>query len=237
MFHEDTFKGKVALITGAGHPLANSLAQRAASLGARVALIHDPADADAANAVEMPEGTLRLVCDGTEAAAVKAVVRTITTELGGIDVLICGSADIADMPLAKLPLDDWQRVIGARLTATMNFNREMIRPMMRTRSGRIVNVLYGASGAAAAIASRGIWAMTRSLALEVAPYGIYINCVSIGQLQETEAFTRSTNPDATPLGRLGRAEEAAQSALFLASDLARTTNGLMMHGAGGATYE
>lgn len=238
MYSKETFEGKVALVTGIGHPFADTVARRLAAHGARVALVFDPRDADAAAGLEMPEGTLRFACDGADAAAVKNTVRAIVAEAGRIDVLICGFAYTTDLPLAQIPLVEWQRTIDARLNATSHFNREMIRPMMRTKSGRIVNVLYGAAGPAAAIASRGIWAMSRSLAVEVAGHGIYVNCMSIPQLEETEAITRAVaNPEPTPLGRLARTEEAAQAALFLASDLARTTNGLMMPMAGGATYE
>ena len=241
MFHEDTFKGKVALITGAGHPLANAVALRLASLGARLALVHDAAHAEEAHRVELPEGTLIYECDGADAAAVKTVVRAIATEMGGIDVLICGSSYAADVPLSKLSMTEWQRLVDARLSATLNFNREMIRPMMRTKSGRIVNVLYGNSGPAAAVASRGVWAMSRALSNELAPHGIYVNCLSVGQLEETcavDGIERAiVTAEPTPLGRPGRADEAAQTAVFLASTLASTTNGLMVHASGGSTYE
>lgn len=238
MYSTETFKGKVALVTGIGHPFADTVAGQLSAHGARVVLVFDASNAEAAQRLEMPEGTLRFECDGADAAAVKSTVRAIVAEAGRIDILICGSSYMFDMPLAKMPLEEWTRTIDARLNATANFNREMIRPMMRTKSGRIINVLYGASGAAAAIASRGIWAMTRALASEVASSGIYINCMSIPQLEETVAITRAAaQGEPTPLGRLARTDEAAQAALFLASDLARTTNGLMMTMAGGATYE
>jgi len=84
--------------------------------------------------------------------------------------------------------------------------------------------------------------MTRSLSAEVAVHGIYVNCISVGELEEAgvvqEAASRSMlTRDASPLGRLGRAEEAAQAAVFLASDLGKVTNGQMLRAAGGLTYE
>jgi 3-oxoacyl-[acyl-carrier protein] reductase len=241
MFNEDTFNGKVALITGAGHPLANAVARRLSAMGARIALVHDAAHAEETARLDLPEGTLRYECDGADAAAVKTVVRAVQAGMGGIDILICGSSYAADVPLAQLSMEEWQRLVDARLSATLNFNREMIRPMMRTKSGRIVNVLYGNSGPAATVASRGVWAMSRALAVELAPQGIYVNCLSVGQMEETcavDGIERAIiTPDLTPLGRPGRADEAAQAAIFLASNYAAVTNGLMLHASGGSTHE
>jgi NAD(P)-dependent dehydrogenase (short-subunit alcohol dehydrogenase family) len=241
MLDQDEFKGKVTLITGIGHPFADAVARRFASLGAALVLVHDPGNAEAAARLEVPAETLRLECDAADAAAVKTLVRAVVAQLGRIDLLICGWFQGTQASLLEVTADEWKRSIDAQLSAALNFNREMIKPMMRTKSGRIINVLYGA-GAASSVASRGVWAMTRSLSAEVAVHGIYVNCISVGELEEAgavqEAASRSMlTRDASPLGRLGRAEEAAQAAVFLASDLGKVTNGQMLRAAGGLTYE
>jgi NAD(P)-dependent dehydrogenase (short-subunit alcohol dehydrogenase family) len=241
MFVPDTLKGKTALVTGIGQPFADAVARRYAELGARVVLVHDPRDREAAARFDAPADALRLECDGTDAGAVKALVRQVVAEVGSLDILVCASFDTAPRaPLREIEPAEWQRVIDAQLCSTLHFNREVIRPMMRNKSGRIINVLYGVAGAASAVASRGVSSLTRALATELAPQGIYVNSISVGQLAEQESMNEEVTRqlsvlarEASPLGRAGRADEAAEVAVFLASDAGKLTNGHTLPAAGG----
>ncbi|MEO8379193.1 MAG: SDR family oxidoreductase [Acidobacteriota bacterium] len=242
MFTTDIFKGQVALITGAGQPFADALIHRFASLGAQLALVYEKRDEEKALAVEAPAGTIRRECDGSDSQAVKTVVRAIAAELGRIDVLICAAYDGAAESLTEIAIDRWQRAIDAQLCSTMHFNREVIRPMMRNKSGRIINVIYALAGPIGNVASRGVAALTRTLAAELAPQGIYVNCIGVGELEEQGANhdgvkvvrqTTSIIRSAAPLGRLGRVDEVAEVAVFLASPAARLTSGHTMPASGG----
>ncbi|MGZ5440804.1 MAG: SDR family NAD(P)-dependent oxidoreductase [Thermoanaerobaculia bacterium] len=242
MFTANIFEGKVALITGVGQPFADALVHRFSALGARLALVYDRRDAEKALAVEAPEGTIRMECNGVDAKQVRTVVRGIAAELGRIDVLICASYAEATEPLREIALDRWQEAVDAQLCTTLHFNREVIRPMMRNKSGRIINVIYALAGPAANVAARGVAAMTRTLAAELAPQGIYVNCIGVGELEEQGAnhdgvrVTRQTSSiirSAAPLGRLGRVDEVAEVAVFLASDAARLTSGHTIPASGG----
>src|SRR5947207_11939559 len=105
---QDEFKGKVALITGIGHPFADAVARRFASLGARLALVYDPRNAEAAGLLDVPQEALRLECDATDAAAVKTLVRAVIAQLGGIDLLICGSFQSSQASLLDVSGEEWK---------------------------------------------------------------------------------------------------------------------------------
>lgn len=242
MFAIDIFNGKVALITGVGQPFADALVRRFGTLGARLVLVHEPRDAERAQSVPAPEGTLRFECDGTDAAAVKSLVRGVAEKLGRIDVLICASHSASSHSLRTIPLKGWQQAVDGQLSTTLHFNREVIRPMMRHKSGRIINVIYALAGPSGNVTSRGVAAMTRTLAAELAPQGIYVNCIGVGQLEEQGAThdsvkvvrqTDSIVRSAAPAGRLGRVDEVAEVAVFLASDAARFTSGHTLPASGG----
>ncbi|HEY0143942.1 MAG TPA: SDR family oxidoreductase [Thermoanaerobaculia bacterium] len=240
MFSNEMMKGQVALITGIGHPFADAVALRFASLGARLIAVNDPRDAEAAARFEAPEGTLRYTVDGTDAAAVKAMVRTAVAAAGRVDTLICAAYYSLQESLTTIDLQKWRDVLDAQLSATLHFNREVIRPMMRNKAGRIVNVMYGVSGPASGVAARGVSSLSKTLASELATHGIYVNSLAVGQLEETTVMMPDVqrsmsvlSRQASPLGRMGRADEAAQAAVFLASDFGKLTSGHTLSAAGG----
>ena len=242
MFANDILTGKVALITGVGQPFANAVVRRYAALGARLAVVYEPRDAEKALAVELPEGTLRIECDSTDAAAVKLVVRDVAAQMGRIDVLVCASYYGTPGPIHKIALTEWQKCMDSQISATLHFNREVIRPMMRNKSGRIINVMYAMAGPAASVGARGLAALTRTLAAELAPQGISVNCIGVGALEEqggSDDSVKVVRPSmnivrsAAPLGRLGRVDEIAEMTVFLASDAARLTSGHTLPASGG----
>lgn len=242
MFANDILSGKVALVTGAGQPFADAVVRRFTALGARVAVVYEPRDAEKALALDLPEGTPRLECDGTNPAAVKSTVREVAAQMGRIDVLVCASYYGTRDPIYKIALDEWQKSVESQISGTLHFNREVIRPMMRNKSGRIINVIYALAGPAANVGARGVAALTRTLAAELAPQGISVNCIGVGALEEQGANDDSVKVvrpsmnivrSAAPLGRLGRVDEIAEMTVFLASDAARLTSGHTLPASGG----
>lgn len=242
MFANDILDGKVALITGAGQPFADAVIRRFASLGARLAVVYEPHDAENALALELPKDTMRVQCDITDPTSVKTTVRNVAAEMGRIDILVCASYYGSAEPIHKIALDEWRRSVESQICGTLHFNREVIRPMMRNKSGRIINVIYALAGPAANVGARGVAALTRTLAAELAPQGISVNCIGVGALNEQGASDDSVKVvrpsmnivrSAAPLGRLGRVDEIAEMTVFLASDAARLTSGHTLPASGG----
>jgi 3-oxoacyl-[acyl-carrier protein] reductase len=241
MLDKEALKGQVALITGIGQPFADAVARRFSELGAVVALVHDPSDAEAATAFVAPEGSLKLECNGSDPKAVKVTVRKVVAELGSVGILVCAAMRTKSPPLLEISNEQWKEAIDGQLSATLYFDREVIRPMMKARKGRIINVLFSLAGPIAAVGSHGVAALTRALASELAMHGIFVNSIAIGELEElgktldqesTKALSILSR-GASPLGRSGRASEAAEVAAFLASTVGGLTNGCTLSASGG----
>ena len=234
---------KVALVTGAGQPLADAVARCFAREGARVALVCPPGRLEQARASTGAPPALLAECDPADPEAVRAVVRRVVDELGRLDVLANTAVHRADGAAATLALDDWQRVLDVELSGTVYFCREAIRPMLRQRSGRIVNVtdvagLRGeARGVNHATARGGVAALTRALAAELGPLGVHVNALVVSRMAHEEdgldEKTRTRLLRNTAFGRMGTVEEAAGAALFLASDAASFTTGHLLQVNGG----
>jgi 3-oxoacyl-[acyl-carrier protein] reductase len=244
MSTDGALRGKVALVTGGGQPLGDALARRFASAGARVVLAHLPADAAAAaRSAEALAPALALECDPADPEAVRAAVRRVTAELQTLDVLANVVVARAGGASHELGDEAWRRVLDVELSGTLYFCREAIRPMLKQRSGRILNLtdvsgLRGEAGHANHAAARaGVAAMTRALASELAPLGVHVNALSVAYLEHELAgldeAARARLKGNTPLGRAATADEVAEAALFLASGAASFTTGHLMAVNGG----
>lgn len=239
-----TLTSKVALITGGGQPLADAVARCFAREGATVALACLPGESAAARAA-FTDGEPALVCecDPADPEAVRAVIRQVVQELGGLHVLVNAAGSRADGAAGVLPLADWARVLDVELSGTLYFCREAVRPMLRQRAGRIVNLtdVAGLRGEARAVnhatARGGVAALTRALAAELGPLGIHVNALIVSRMaHEEEGLDQTTRARLlrnTAFGRMGTVEEAAVAALFLASDAASFTTGHLLQVNGG----
>jgi len=239
-----SLQGKVALVTGGGQPLADAVARRFAEAGARVAVVHLPDDAESARRnAEGSGAALVLECDPGDPEAVRVVVRRVAAELGTLDILVNAAMRRAGGATHELSDESWQRVIAVELSGTLYFCREAVRPMLKKRSGRILNLtdvagLRGEAGHANHSAARGgVAALTRALASELAPLGIHVNALSVAymdhELSALEEPARARLVGNTPLGRAGGADEVAAAALFLASGACSFTTGHLMAVNGG----
>ena len=241
---ERTLRGTTALVVGAGHPLADAVARRLAAEGARLALVHLPQDAGgAARTAASIDAAFLAPCDIASPDAVRGIVRQVVTVLGTLDVLANLAVCRADGAAHHLDDDAWQRVVDVELSGVLYFCRDVIRPMMRQRGGRIINLtdVAGMRGEAAAAnhssARAGVAAMTRALASELAPHRIFVNALSVSYLDhEVEALgegRRGRLLRNTPLGRAGAADEVADAALFLALSSTSFTTGHLLQVNGG----
>ncbi|MGZ5278071.1 MAG: 3-oxoacyl-ACP reductase FabG [Caldimonas sp.] len=233
---------QVALVTGASRGIGRAIAAELAKRGYQVTgtATSEAGAAAIGEALAAFPGCRGIVLDVTDGEAVDAVVKQFPV----LHVLVNNAGITRDMLSMRMKDEDWHAVIATNLTAVFRASRAALRPMMKQRYGRIVNItsVVGASGnpgqANYAAAKAGVAGMTRSLAREVGSRGITVNCVAPGFI-ETD-MTRSLAEAQTaallaqiPLGRLGQASEVAHAVAFLASPEAGYITGTELHVNGG----
>jgi len=196
--------------------------------GATVGLSGTRGEPLQALAAELGSRAHVLPCDLSNAAAVEDLVKQAVEAMGSVDILVNNAGITRDALAMRMSDEDWLSVIEVNLTSTFRLCRAAIRPMMKARWGRIINVTSVVAQAGNpgqvnyAAAKAGVAGLSRSLAQEVASRGITVNCVAPG-LVET-AMTDKLNDEqrakiltAVPVGRIGRPEEIAAGVVFLAS--------------------
>lgn len=241
-------KGKIVLVTGGTRGIGRALVTAFCGAGATVYFTYRAA-AEAANALASDlkaEGrqVVGVQLDATDAQGAKDLCARIEAEHKRIDVLINNAGIIADGLAAQLDDQAWDQVINTNLGGAFRTARAAIPYMMRQRSGVIINISSvvaqrPGSGHANYVASKGgLEAMTRALAVELAPRKIRVNAIAPGMI-ETEMSERLRQLAADeikakiPLRRFGQADEIAQAALFLASDAAQYITGAILPVDGG----
>ncbi len=236
--------GKTALVTGASGGIGGAIARALHAAGATVALSGTREAPLAALAEALGGRAHVLPCDLSDPAAVEGLVRRATEAVGGPDILVNNAGITRDGLMMRMSDDDWAAVIEVNLTAAFRLTRAALRPMMKARWGRIVNVgsVVGASGnpgqANYAAAKAGLVGMAKSLAAEVASRGITVNTVAPGAIATamTDRLTEDQKARLLadiPAGRMGTAEEVAAAVLYLASPEAAYVTGATLHVNGG----
>ena len=239
-------EAQVALVTGASRGIGRAIALALGAKGFRVVgTATTPVGAEAITEALAPfAGSRGIVLDVTDGAAVNAAVDTIVRDFGALHVLVNDAGITRDMLSMRMKDDDWDAVVATNLTAVFRTSRAAIRPMMKQRYGRIVNItsVVGASGNAGqanyAAAKAGVAGMTRSLARELGSRGITVNCVAPGFIETdmTHALAEAQKIALLaqiPLGRLGQAAEVAHAVAFLASSDAGYITGTELQVNGG----
>ncbi len=237
---------QVALVTGASRGIGRAIALALAGQGMRViGTATTEAGAQAISTSLAGFGNSRgIVLDVNDGLALVAAVDAIVKADGALHVLVNNAGITRDTLSMRMKDDDWDAVLDTNLKAVFRMSRAAIRPMMKQRYGRIVNItsVVGASGNAGqanyAAAKAGVAGMTRSLARELGSRGITVNCVAPGFI-ETD-MTRELAEAQTaallaqiPVGRLGQAAEVADAVAFLASSRAGYITGAELHVNGG----
>jgi 3-oxoacyl-[acyl-carrier protein] reductase len=231
--------GKVAFVTGSTRGIGLAIARAMHGAGAKVAIVGRNAERAREVAAELGDRTAGVGCDVALADQVEAALAASDAALGPVDILVNNAGLTRDNILLRLTDADWDAVLDANLKGAFHTTRAAIRGMMKRRSGRIINVtsivgLSGNKGQANYAASKaGLIGFTKSVAKEYAARGILANCIAPGYI---ETDMTSGLPDAAKatllqgiaLGRLGRPEDVAGAALFLASDLAAYITGQVL---------
>jgi len=240
--------GQVALVTGASRGIGRATAVALAQAGADVAVGCSADSATAAGIAGEITGLGRraivLAADLADAAAAGTLVERTVASLGGIDIVVNNAGVTRDGLAVRMSDADWQHVIAVDLSAAFVICRAALRPMLRKRYGRIVNVssvsgVIGNAGQANYSAAKaGLIGLTKSLAREVATRNITVNAVAPGFI-ETDMTTslpdsaRQAAVQQVPMARMGTADEVAACICFLASPKASYVTGHVLHVDGG----
>jgi 3-oxoacyl-[acyl-carrier protein] reductase len=236
--------GKTALITGASGGIGASIARALHGAGASVALSGTREGPLQDLAAELGGRAHVLPCDLSDTSALEALPKAAIEAMGTLDILVNNAGITRDMLFMRLSDDDWDQVIAVNLTASMRLCRAVIRPMMKARWGRIINIgsVVGSTGNAGqanyAAAKAGLIGLTKSIAAEVASRGITANTIAPGFIATpmTDKLTDDQKTRITaqiPAGRMGTPEDIATTALFLASAEASYVTGATLHVNGG----
>ncbi len=237
--------GQIALVTGASRGIGRAIAMALAAQGMKViGTATTDAGAAAIGEALAAHGGRGLRLDVTDGAALDAAIDGIVKQHGGLHVLVNNAGITRDTLSMRMKDDDWDAVIDTNLKAVFRASRAAIKPMMKQRYGRIVNItsVVGASGnpgqANYAAAKAGVAGMTRSLARELGSRGITVNCVAPGFIDTDMTHSLPEAQKAAllaqiPLGRLGQAEEIAHAVAYLASPGAGYVTGTELHVNGG----
>ncbi|MCI2393407.1 3-oxoacyl-[acyl-carrier-protein] reductase [Aliiroseovarius sediminis] len=236
--------GKNALVTGASGGIGGEIARVLHKAGATVALSGTRVEPLEALAAELGERAHVLPCNLSDGAAVDALPKQAVEAMGSVDILVNNAGITRDQIFMRMSDEEWDSVINVNLTSTMRLCRGVMRPMMKARWGRIINIssIVGATGNPGqvnyAASKAGMVGLTKSIAYEVASRGITANCVAPGFI--ATAMTDKLTDDQKdkintqiPAARMGTPEEIAAAVLYLASPDAGYTTGATIHVNGG----
>ncbi|MFL5773977.1 MAG: 3-oxoacyl-[acyl-carrier-protein] reductase [Flavisolibacter sp.] len=244
-------EGKVAIVTGAARGIGEGIAIKLAEHGAHIALTYvSEGSAEKANALQE-----KLKGMGVKAKAYRsnagdfsqceAFVNDVVKEFGGLDICVNNAGISKDNLLLRMTQEQWDDVIQTNLKSVFNMTKQVIRPMMKAKSGSIINMssvigLMGNAGQGSYAASKaGVIGFTKSVAKELGSRNIRCNAIAPGFVETdmTSYLKEGEQADkyksGIPLGRFGTAEDIANATLFLACELSAYITGQVISVDGG----
>ena len=243
----NNLENKVVLVTGASRGIGQAIALTLGGAGATV--IGTATSESGAQAISdtlkandvMGTGMALNVTDNEQ---IDAVMKAIVEEYGAVDILINNAGITRDNLLMRMKEDEWDAIMNTNLASVYKMSKAVLRGMMKKKAGRIISIasVVGAMGNAGqtnyAAAKAGIMGFTKSLAREVGPRGITVNAVAPGFIKTdmTDALPEEQKAALSkqiPMGRLGTADEIAQSVLFLAGESGAYVTAQTLHVNGG----
>jgi 3-oxoacyl-[acyl-carrier protein] reductase len=239
-------EGKKAIITGSSRGIGRSIALEFAAQGADVVINYNKSKGEAeqvaAEVERLGQRALVIGASVSDLAAVQNMIKQAEREFGTIDIMVNNAGAVKDVLLLMMSEDAWDEVLNTNLKGAFYSCREVLRVMIKHKTGSIINIasLSGVSGRPGqcnyAASKGGIIAFTKSLAQEVGRLGIRVNAIAPGLVQSS--MTENISPEIREieliaLRRLGRPEEVAKAAVFLASEMSTYTTGTTLHVNGG----
>jgi 3-oxoacyl-[acyl-carrier protein] reductase len=236
---------RVALVTGASRGIGRAIAIALAKDGLDVVVNYTANEAAAAETLSLMGGGTLSRFDVADGAAVDAAIKQIATEKGRLDVLVNNAGIAIDGLLLRTKKDDWQHTLDVNLTGTFHCCKAAARYLLKAEHGRIVNLssVVGEQGNAGqvsyAASKAGLIGLTKTLARELAPRAVTVNCVTPGFIETdmTAAHVQGEAREALvkqiPLGRIGKAEDVAEAVRFLVSEAAAYVTGQVIRVNGG----
>ncbi len=241
-------EGKNALVTGASRGIGKAIAQLFAAEGANVAItyIHnqDKAEAVVEELMTMGVQAKAYCCDAADFKATEQLVAQVLADFGRIDILVNNAGKTADTLMLRMTETQWDEVIATNLKSAFNTLHACAPVMLKQRAGSIINLssvvgLYGNAGQANYAASKaGIIGLTKSMAKELGSRGIRVNAIAPGFIEtdmtaDLSDEMKDNTMKAIALRRLGKPEDVARCALFLASELSSYVTGQVLSCDGG----
>ena len=231
------------LITGGSRGIGAACVQAFARAGWQVAFTYRE-NRERAGALARQSGALALCADLREDLAVRRAAAEVVSHFGAVDALVCNAGVAEQKMFQDITDEDWQRMLDVNLLGAVRTIRACLPDMLHAKRGSIVTVssMWGQSGASCeshyAASKAALIGLTRSLALELGPSGIRVNCVAPGVIDTDmnavhSAETMQALAAETPLGRIGATDEVADSILYLCSDRASFITGQVLGVTGG----
>jgi len=238
---------QVALVTGASRGIGAAIAQTLGKQGATVigtATSASGAEAITAHLQAAGVNGVGLALDVTQPEQIEAVLKQIAEQYGEVSILVNNAGITKDTLLMRMKDEDWDAVLNTNLKSVFRMSQAVLRPMMKARQGRIINIssVVGHMGNAGqvnyAAAKAGMTGFTKSMAQEVGSHGITVNCVAPGFIEtdmtaELPEEIKAKMLERIAVGRLGQVDEIAATVAFLASPAAAYITGETIHVNGG----
>jgi 3-oxoacyl-[acyl-carrier protein] reductase len=243
-----SLEGKVAVVTGSARGIGRAIAEVFAQRGANVVIVDRNGEMAAATAQEISAKSGRefssFSVDVGDSASVKTMIDQVLAKHERIDILVNNAGTTRDNLIMRMDEADWDLVLNVNLKGVFNCSKAVVRPMMKQRYGRIVNIssvsgLAGQAGQANYSSSKaGVVGLTKALARELGSRQITVNAVAPGFIpteltKDLPAELKETSLNGIPLGRWGTPEEIAYAVAFLASDEAAYITGHVLSVDGG----